>query len=150
MLARARGARVIVEFGASFGISTMHLAAALRDSGGGQLITTEYEASKVAATRGVLAEARLGDLVEVREGEALDTLARDVPVPVDLVFLDGAKSMYLAVARLLMPRLAPGAVVVADNADSAGARNYRDYVRTDPAWVSTATQDRVEISVYTG
>ena len=43
MLARSCGARTIVEFGTSFGISTLHLAAALRDNGGGRLITTEFE-----------------------------------------------------------------------------------------------------------
>lgn len=150
VMARSRRARVIVEFGASFGISTLHLAAGLRDSGGDRLITTEYEPNKVAATRAVLAEAALGDLVEVREGEALDTLAVDVPEPVDLVFLDGAKPLYLDVLRLLMPRLAPGAVVLADNTNSSGASAYRDHVRTDAAWVSTATADRMEVSVFAG
>ena len=43
MLARSSGARTIVEFGTSFGISTLHLAAALRDNGGGRLITSEFE-----------------------------------------------------------------------------------------------------------
>ena len=43
MLARSSRAKVIVEFGTSFGISTLHLAAALRDNGGGKLITTEFE-----------------------------------------------------------------------------------------------------------
>ena len=43
MLARSCGARTIVEFGTSFGISTLHLAAALRDNGGGRLITTEFD-----------------------------------------------------------------------------------------------------------
>lgn len=47
MLARSSGARIIVEFGTSFGISTLYLAAALRDNGGGRLITTEFEPSKV-------------------------------------------------------------------------------------------------------
>ena len=45
MLARSSGARTIVEFGTSFGISTLHLAAALRDNGGGRLITSEFEPS---------------------------------------------------------------------------------------------------------
>jgi predicted O-methyltransferase YrrM len=150
VLARSRRARVIVEFGASFGISTLHLAAALRDSGGGCLITTEHEPNKVAATRAVLTEAGLGDLVEVRAGDARQTLAGDVPAPVDFLFLDGAKQMYLDVLRLLMPRLSPGAVVVADNADSSGARDYRAYVRTDAAWVSSATADRTEVSIFAG
>jgi|SRR5580658_2797152 hypothetical protein len=48
MLARSYGARIVVEFGTSFGVSTLHLAAALRDNGGGRLITSEFEPSKVA------------------------------------------------------------------------------------------------------
>jgi predicted O-methyltransferase YrrM len=51
MLARSSGARTIVEFGTSFAISTLHLAAALRDNGGGRLITSEFEPSKVARAR---------------------------------------------------------------------------------------------------
>ena len=45
MLARSVCARNIVEFGTSFGISTLHLAAALRDNGGGRLIGSEFEPS---------------------------------------------------------------------------------------------------------
>lgn len=56
VLARACGARNVVEFGTSFGISTLHLAAALRDGGGGHLITTEFEPSKVARARDNLAQ----------------------------------------------------------------------------------------------
>ena len=51
MLARGNAARTIVEFGTSFGISTIHLAAALRDNGGGRLIGTEFEPSKLAHAR---------------------------------------------------------------------------------------------------
>ena len=66
MLARGSGARTIVEFGTSFGLSTLHLAAALRDNGGGRLITTEFEASKVARARENVQGGGLADLVEVR------------------------------------------------------------------------------------
>jgi predicted O-methyltransferase YrrM len=51
MLARSVRARTIVEFGTSFGISTLHLAAALRDNGGGRLIGSEFEPSKIARAR---------------------------------------------------------------------------------------------------
>ncbi len=91
MLARSGGARAIVEFGTSFGISTLHLAAALRDNGGGRLITSEFEPSKVARARANLTTAGLADLVEIREGDALRTLAADLPDSVDLLLLDGAK-----------------------------------------------------------
>ena len=66
MLARGCQARTIVEFGTSFGISTLHLAAALRDNGGGRLITTEFEPSKLARARNNLTAGGLSDLVEIR------------------------------------------------------------------------------------
>src|SRR3954469_16955929 len=59
MLARSTGARTIVEFGTSFGISTLHLAAAVRDNGGGRVITSEFETSKVARARENLTAAGL-------------------------------------------------------------------------------------------
>ncbi|RUT81439.1 O-methyltransferase, partial [Mesorhizobium sp. USDA-HM6] len=77
MLARSSGARVIIEFGTSFGISTLYLAAALRDNGGGRLITTEFEPSKVVRAKANLTEGGLIDLVEIREGDAMQTLRAD-------------------------------------------------------------------------
>jgi len=116
MLARTGAARTVVEFGTSFGISTLHIAAALKDNGGGRLITTEFEPSKIAHARNNLRAANLQEFVEIREGDALETLARDIP-PVDLVLLDGAKLLYLKVLKLLEPHLRAGAMLVADNAD---------------------------------
>ena len=71
VLARAIRARSIVEYGTSFGISTLHLAAALKDNGGGRLIGTEFEPSKVKRARENLTAAGLSDLVEIREGDAI-------------------------------------------------------------------------------
>jgi predicted O-methyltransferase YrrM len=116
MLARSSGARTVIEFGTSFGISTLHLAAALRDNGGGRLITSEFEPSKVARARANIAAGGLADLVEIREGDALETLARDRPDSIDFVLLDGAKGLYPAILALLESRLRPGALIVADNA----------------------------------
>jgi len=76
MLARASGARSVVEFGTSFGVSTLHLAAGLRDNGGGRIITTEFEPSKAARARENFAVGGLADLIELREGDALQTLPR--------------------------------------------------------------------------
>jgi predicted O-methyltransferase YrrM len=117
MLARASKACSIVEFGTSFGISTLHLAAALRDNGGGRLISTEFETSKIARAQANIAVAGLADLVEIRAGDALETLATDLPDHIDLVLLDGAKSLYPKVFALLEPQLRQGALIVADNAD---------------------------------
>ena len=93
ILARSIQAHSIVEFGTSFGISTIHLAAALRDNGSGRLIGSEFESAKVAKARENLQAAGLSDLVEIREGDALETLARDLPETIDLVLLDGAKGL---------------------------------------------------------
>ncbi|HJU39531.1 MAG TPA: O-methyltransferase [Tahibacter sp.] len=149
MLARGSGARSIVEFGTSFGISTLHLAAALRDNGGGRLITTEFEASKVARARENLAAGGVLDLVEIREGDALQTLRDDLPETVDLLLLDGAKALYPDVLALVQSRLRPGALVVADNADYSP--EYLAHVRA-PAngWLSVPFGDDVELSMRIG
>jgi predicted O-methyltransferase YrrM len=116
VLAMAGRAATMVEFGASLGFSTIHLAAAARDIGGGaRVISSEIEPDKANAARENLAEAGLQDLVDLREGDALETL-RDLD-PVDLLFLDGWNNLYLSVLDLLEPKLAPGALVIADLSD---------------------------------
>ena len=124
-IARARKATRIVEFGTSMGISTIYLAAALRDNGGGQLIGSELEPTKVARARAHLAAAGLADLVEIREGDALDTL-RNVGGEVDVLSIDGAFSLYLPVLKLIEPGLMPGAAILGEN---AFAQDYLSYVR---------------------
>src|SRR5208283_4320745 len=109
----------IVEFGTSFGISTLHLAAALRDNGGGHLITSEFQSSKAARARENLTAGGLIDLVQIREGDALQTLSVDLPETVDLLLLDGAKALYPEILSLVESRLRPGAFIVADNADAS-------------------------------
>jgi predicted O-methyltransferase YrrM len=146
MLAHSCKARFIVEFGTSFGISTLHLAAALRDNGGGRVIGTEFEPSKVARARANMSTAGLADLVEIREGDALETLSRDLPDTVDLVLLDGAKSLYGRILSLLAPRLRSGSLVVADNADMCP--EYVAMIRApDSGYLSVTLPDDVELSM---
>jgi predicted O-methyltransferase YrrM len=126
--ARARQARRIVEFGTSFGISTIYLAVALRDGGGGQLIGTELEPTKAQRARENLSAAGLADIVDIRIGDALETLRDRVGENVDLVLLDGAFSLYLPVLKLLEPHLSPGALIIGENAiDESG--DYLEHVR---------------------
>jgi predicted O-methyltransferase YrrM len=149
MLVRSSGARSIVEFGTSFGISTLHLAAGLRDNGGGRLITTEFEPSKIARARENFVAGGLDDLIEIREGDALETLARDLPDPIDIVLMDGAKSLYPPVLKLLEGHLKPGALIVADNADRS--REYLDRVRSRAdGYISVPFADDVELSMRIG
>ncbi|MBP2303000.1 O-methyltransferase [Azospirillum picis] len=124
-MARACRATRIVEFGTSMGVSAIYLAAALRDNGGGKLIGTELEPGKVARARAHIATAGLADLVEIREGDARETLA-DVGGPVDLLHIDGAWSLYLPILKLVEPRLRPGSVVLAEN---AFADDYLTFMR---------------------
>ncbi|MGN6327670.1 MAG: O-methyltransferase [Rhodanobacter sp.] len=149
MLARSGKARTIVEFGTSFGISTLYLAAALRDNGGGRMITSEFEPSKVARARQNLTTGGLIDLVEIREGDALQTLRRDLPDSVDLLLLDGAKSLYPEILGLVESRLRPGAFVVADNADYSP--EYLAHVRSpEHGYLSTPFGGDVELSMRIG
>jgi predicted O-methyltransferase YrrM len=114
LAARSVSARRIIEFGTSFAVSTIYLAAAVRDNGGGCVIGSEFEPSKVAKARENVAEASLGDLVEIREGDAQETL-RNPGGTIDMIFLDGHKNLYLSILQMLSPHLRKGAVVVADN-----------------------------------
>lgn len=149
MLARGAKARSIVEFGTSIGISTLHLAAALRDNGGGHMITTEFEPSKVARARANLEAGNLADLVEIREGDALQTLATNLPASIDLVLLDGAKALYPDILAILEGNLRPGAIIVADNANYCP--EYLDYVRSgDNGYRSVGLSDDVEFSIRVG
>jgi predicted O-methyltransferase YrrM len=150
MLARSSGAKTIVEFGTSFGVSTLHLAAALRDNwgngGGGRLITTEFEPSKAERAQEHLVAGGVMDLVEIRLGDALQTLASDLPESIDLVLLDGAKALYPEILALLESRLRPGALIVADNADYAP--EYLARVRsTDAGYLSVPFAEDVELSM---
>lgn len=149
MLARSTNARNVVEFGTSFGISTLHLAAALRDNGGGRLIGSEFEPSKVARAREHLAEGGLADLVEIREGDALKTLATGLPETIDLLLLDGAKALYGDILSLVENRLRPGALIVADNADYSP--DYLARIRSPGSgYLSVPFSEDVELSMRVG
>lgn len=149
-LARGAAPGTLVEFGTSFGISTIYLAAAVRDRGAGSVITTELHAGKAERARAYIAEAGLIDVVDLRIGDALETL-KGLRRDVSLAFLDGWKELYLPLLRVIEPALLPGALVIADDLDlfPEALAPYLAYVR-DPAngYVSVAVPlgDAMEIS----
>ena len=110
---RAIDARRVVEFGTSFGISAIYLAAAMRDNDG-HFVGSDIDPNKVAGARRHLEEAGLSAFSEVREGDVLETF-RDLAAPIDLLLLDGNKDLYLLVLELMKPKLRKGPVVVEDN-----------------------------------
>jgi predicted O-methyltransferase YrrM len=152
LTARAVQARRVVEFGTSFGISTIYLAAAVRDNGGGVVIGTELEPSKHERAVANLARAGLADVADVRLGDALETL-KETPEPIDLVFLDGWKNLYLPVLELLKGRMRPGSVVLADNIHTfkKDLRPYVEYVQSGQNGFESTTlsvSDGVEYSCF--
>ena len=132
-LCRSLRATRIVEAGTSFGISTLYLAAAVRDNQveNGVVIGTEHEASKVKVARENFKEAGLSEFIELREGDLRQTL-QDVGGPVDFMLVD-IWDVALPALELVSPSLRPGAIVVCDNTtvDAAEYRGYFEFVN-DP------------------
>jgi len=132
LLCRGIGATRVVEFATSVGMSTLYLAAAMRDNGGGKVIGAELVPAKIAAARRNLADANLADYAEIREGDARRTL-RDLGGPVDFVLIDGwpldeGPSLARQVIEIVAPQLRLGGYVMNDNAEP----DFLDFVR-DPA-----------------
>ena len=122
----AAGAATIIEYGTSYGMSTLYLAAAARVTGG-RVIGTELSERKAAIAAANLAEAGLAAYAQVLVGDALHTL-REVGGPVDLTLLDGWVPLYLPVFQLLEPRFRVGSVIVSDNV-SGHADKIADFHR---------------------
>jgi predicted O-methyltransferase YrrM len=132
-LCRALNAKRIVECGTSFGVSTLYLAAAVRDNGGGTVIATEYEPSKAAIAREHFAQAGLSQFVDLREGDLRETLKR-IEAPVDFLLMDIWTPLARPAIELIGPHLRKGAIVIADNTDTYRIA-YGDYFAylNDPA-----------------
>ncbi|HEX5046966.1 MAG TPA: class I SAM-dependent methyltransferase [Gammaproteobacteria bacterium] len=112
-LVKGTQARTILEIGTSYGYSTVWLAEAARATGG-KVISLELHARKVDYAQEQLAKAGLADHVEFRIGDALKTLEA-LPGPFEIVLLDLWKDLYVRCFDLFYPKLAPGAIIVADN-----------------------------------
>ena len=129
-LCRATDARRIVEIGTSFGVSTLYLAAAVRDNvraagGDGVVIGTEYEPNKASAARAHFEQAGLSRFIELREGDLRETLLQ-IDGPVDFMLVDIWIAMARPALELVTPHLRPGAIVVCDNTERYRGE-YADY-----------------------
>ncbi len=151
--ARAIAARRIVEFGTSFGVSTIYLASAVRDNGGGLVIGSEFIPSKAERAMANIEEAGLAGSVEIRVGDAVQTLA-DPGGRIDMLLIDGSKDLYLPILKMLAPHLRKAGVVLADNVLSPFIRRtlaeYVAYVqdrRNGFVSVTVPFPDGFEVSV---
>jgi caffeoyl-CoA O-methyltransferase len=115
--ALAAGRRRIVEVGTAYGYSTLWMA--LGQPADGRIVTIDPDADRTALARGFWREAGIPDeRIEVVQARALEALAAADPRlagPFDLAFIDALKTEYPAYLEALVPRLAPGALVIADN-----------------------------------
>jgi len=153
LLIKEAGARRILEVGSSYGYSTTWLAEAARGVDG-RVISLELRAAKTEYARGQLARAGLEGRVEFRIGDALASLAQ-LPGPFDFVLIDLWKDLYVPVFERLYPKLAPGALIVADNmlepeSARAHARAYRERVHATPEMSSVllTVGNGIELSRY--
>jgi len=146
-------AKRILEVGSSYGYSTTWLAEAARATSG-KVTSLELKVEKTEYARAQLARAGLNGYVEFHIGDALTSLAK-LPGPFDFVLIDLWKDLYVPVFDLLHPKLAQGAIVIADNMlypDSARvhARAYRERVRAarDMTTVLLNVGNGLEVSRY--
>jgi predicted O-methyltransferase YrrM len=127
------------------------VSTALRDNVGGSAVGSELEKSKVDIANQNLSEAGLSKFVEIRPGDALQSLSQ-IDRTIDLLFLDGWNNLYLDVLQLVSSKLRRGSVILADdlNIFPDELASYLDYVR-NPAngFVSVALpiDDGIEYSV---
>jgi predicted O-methyltransferase YrrM len=129
LLCRAIGARRIVEAGTSYGVSTLYLAAAVRDNGGGVVFAAESETAKIGRARANFAAAGLADFIEFHEGDVVEA-AQGFAGPLDFVLFDIWGHMMPPLVEILAPRLRPGAAICGDNNlsehfDAAGYRQTK-------------------------
>ncbi len=116
----------IVEFGTSFGISTIYLADAASKTGG-KVITTELLESKAKIAKQNLIDAGLENFVAIKVGDAMKTL-QGHNTPIDFLFLDGWKDLYLPLFQMLERNFHSNTIIYADNMDMAGTENYANYL----------------------
>jgi predicted O-methyltransferase YrrM len=137
LLVRLSGARRVLEIGTSVGYSTLWLADALRQTGG-RVTSLDASADKHRQAAENLAQAGLAGPVELVTAQAPAVLQR-LPGPFDLVLLDCERSDYLPCFEAFRGKLAPGALVVADNMTfppSPHAPAYQVCVRGLAGWDS--------------
>jgi predicted O-methyltransferase YrrM len=124
MICRAIGARRIVEVGTSYGVSTLYLAAAVRDNGGGVVFCAEYEPTKVVRARSNFEAAGLSSFIDLHEADVVE-VCEHFDGPIDFVLFDIWGDVVRPVLDVLLPRLRPGAVICTDN--TGGARSRASY-----------------------
>jgi caffeoyl-CoA O-methyltransferase len=134
VLMKACNARKVLEIGSLFGYSTIWMARALPADG--KLITLELHTLHAQVTRRNVARAGLAAKVEVREGNALESLAKmDAEGPFDFAFIDADKPGYVAYLDYVLKLVRPGGIIIGDNASAGGKVWESKHGRGTPEFV---------------
>ena len=143
--------QVVLEIGTFTGYSALSMAETL--PAGGRIITCDISEEHLAIARRHIAASPYAEVIEIRSGPALETIAT-LPGPFDLVFIDADKTSYSAYFEATLAKLAPDGVILVDNVlwsgrvldpmitdpDTAAIRAFNDQVLAD---------DRVEVVMLT-
>src|SRR5689334_20792833 len=113
ILVRSGQRKHILEIGTSNGYSTIWLAWSVQATGG-HVVSIEKESRKEAMADANLRRAGLREFVDLRIGDATEVI-ESLYGPFDLVFFDADRLSAPAQLQLLLPKLSPGALVLADN-----------------------------------
>jgi len=124
-------AKNIIEFGTSFGISAIYLAAAAKETNG-HVITSELLENKCRIAQQNFEEAGLEKWIDLREGDAMETL-KEVPYGIDFLLLDGWNELYLPLIKMLEPKLKKGTFVYTDNIGFPSTKPFVNYLQSNPA-----------------
>jgi caffeoyl-CoA O-methyltransferase len=130
------GARTVLELGTFTGVGSLAMAAALPTDG--RLVTLELDAEHAAVARRHIADSGMADRIELIEGDALKTLPT-LAGPFDLVWIDAWKADYPRYLDLVLPKLAPRGIIVADNL-------FRDGAALSPAGDDEGTARMLEFA----
>ena len=121
LLVKSIGARRVLEVGTSNGYSTLWLARALGETGGGEVVGIEFDAGRAALARENYRRAGLEQNITLLEGDAR-TLIPAQAGPFDFVFLDAEKPQYADYLRAALPLVRPGGLIVGDDTISLRAQ----------------------------
>ena len=144
LLARLTNAKLAVEIGTFTGYSSLNIAEGMADDG--KLIACDKSDEWTSIARRYWAEAPWGHKIELRLGDALETV-KAIDGPIDLVFIDADKVNYINYWEALVPKVRPGGLIVADNVLWSG-RVLAPQSESDKALVAfsdhVVADDRVE------
>lgn len=140
---KANNFKNIIEFGTSFGISTLFLAQGVLQTKG-NIITTELLESKAKKAIENFKKAGVNNLIEVRIGDALETL-KNHNLPIDFLLLDGWKDLYLPLFQMLELNFHNNTVIYVDNADMSDSKEFLSSVSTEKYQIDSKFNGKVAL-----